>query len=195
MHLNACFIKGHFEGQGEDIKDSSNNQKKRSIFHFPPPHISPHLAHPHSITNGLGPSFTPFPPPPLHHHHLIHPHTPFGSYHAPSYPYHLPYQHTLQISPFYHPIDYPFFPVNSFSPRVNPQYYHSVNYTNSNGGVQGQNEDVLTFDNAPDPIYGFAVRTRRSFPCEENQFEAACEGLEKRGDSLQCKQARFRFDF
>ena len=50
----------------------------------------------------------------------------------------------------------------------------------------------VRFDDAPDPIYGVSLRTRRLFPCDGKLAEN-CDKLESSGKVVNCNQARFRF--
>ena len=50
----------------------------------------------------------------------------------------------------------------------------------------------IRFDDAPEPIYGFTVRTRQVFPCE-GKLADECKDLEENGQVVDCEQKRFRF--
>ena len=63
-----------------------------------------------------------------------------------------------------------------------PQYY-AYRYIRTHQKIR--------FDDAPTPIYGFTVRTRQMFSCENN-LAKECLDLEARGEVVECKQNRFR---
>ena len=65
-------------------------------------------------------------------------------------------------------------------------YYHKYQYVRP--------YEQIRFDDAPEPIYGFTVRTRQIFPCE-GKFQAECVDLESRGKVVECDQDRFRFAY
>ena len=65
-------------------------------------------------------------------------------------------------------------------------YYHKYQYVRP--------YEQVRFDDAPEPIYGFTVRTRQLFPCK-GKFQAECVDLETSGNVVECNQDRFRFAY
>ena len=65
-------------------------------------------------------------------------------------------------------------------------HYHTYNYIRP--------YEKIRFDDAPDPIYGFTLRTRQLFPCEGNKFSKECQDLEANGEVVECQQKRFRLE-
>jgi hypothetical protein len=68
-------------------------------------------------------------------------------------------------------------------------HYHTYNYIRP--------YEQVRFDDAPEPIYGFTLRTRQLFPCEEggqDKFSKECQDLEAKGDVVDCQQKRFRLE-
>ena len=87
--------------------------------------------------------------------------------HYPSKAYFYPSSHPIKL---HHPPNYPIFAAND------------IKFTHKKVRV----------DDAPQPVYGVALRSRRFFSCDE-EFQEECEALEAQGDVVDCKQPRFRF--
>ena len=78
---------------------------------------------------------------------------------------------------------------NSFNYQVEP--YHPPNYPIHAYHVR-YGLKIVRFDDAPDPVYGIALRSRRFFTCD-GASQQECDDLEAKGDVVDCKQPRFRF--
>ena len=101
-------------------------------------------------------------------------------YQQPTYPaptYQAGYPAVQSYQPSYNPS--PAYPSDPVPPP--PEYYHHPTPP----------PKPIRFDDAPEPVYGIATRTRRSFSCE-GLSERACTLLEKTGSLVNCGAARFR---
>ena len=77
---------------------------------------------------------------------------------------------------------------NKSEDRVKRNVPHYDDYSPSYQYIYPYEE--IRFDDAPDPIYGFTIRTRQVFPCQRN-VSNECDALEANGRVVECKQNRF----
>jgi hypothetical protein len=89
---------------------------------------------------------------------------------------------------------YPHTFFKSLDPLQHNKSSHGYDYIGYRGYQKNQYirpYEKIRFDDAPDPIYGFTVRTRQVFPCEGKAGED-CADLEENGQVVECQQNRFR---
>ena len=93
--------------------------------------------------------------------------------------------------PYNHPIRFPTFVqflANSIQkPKPTPGYHYQK-------PTYRRPYEKVRFDDAPDPIYGFTVRTRQLSSCERD-FSNECAKLEEKGKVVECQQDRFRYAY
>ena len=111
--------------------------------------------------------------------------------------YYSPEQSVYENHPHQHPSEHLSFDTSQFqSPNTQTPFLHQEGPINDvisehqKRQVDPGLQETINFDDAPEIIYGVAVRTRRVTPCE--RLELRCEELINEGKFVNCAQPRFR---
>ena len=128
-------------------------------------------------------------------HYSYSPETPHY-YNTPSHPP----PSDIGLSSTHIPQHPPNFPTNAHDAIIpNPAYRHQhpPNYpitAYNSHEIRFNKFFKIRFDDAPKIIYGIAIRSRRFFPCGDEQYAQECAELIERGRFVECNQPRFRSD-